>query len=213
MTQNPECAIFVDGRELYFEFFDDYWSCWTGDGTHFLGKDGKLHFANRELGSADKLAKFSTREAAEQFARSVAARQLQNQGTSAATAKPFVRPEHCGASNEELECLGCGWKLGVVRHRGICGAESDYNDALARQPEQGDGWLPIDSAPKGCVTEDAGVRGSSEWFLGLRKDGDVRRIRRLPEMHGHAWADSDETFYVSEWFTHRQPLPKPPASP
>lgn len=38
----------------------------------------------------------------------------------------FIRPYLCGSSNEDLECLGCGWKLGYCRLNGICGAEEDH---------------------------------------------------------------------------------------
>ena len=32
---------------------------------------------------------------------------------------PGLRPEHCGFVNEDLECLGCGVKLGCVK-KGFC---------------------------------------------------------------------------------------------
>ncbi len=37
-----------------------------------------------------------------------------------------MRPYLCGSSDEDLCCLGCGWKLGVCRTRNICGFEK-YN--------------------------------------------------------------------------------------
>lgn len=35
-----------------------------------------------------------------------------------------MRPDGCGRSNEDLECLGCGYKLGAIR-RGTCPADVD----------------------------------------------------------------------------------------
>ena len=72
-------------------------------------------------------------------------------------------------------------------------------------------WKPIETAPKGEITEDVGNRGSSEWFLGLNIAGDIRKIRRLPEMHSFTWIDGENTHYAAEWFTHWMPLPTPPA--
>lgn len=39
--------------------------------------------------------------------------------------EPEVSPENCGRSNEDLECLGCGHKLGEIGHRRLSG-ELDY---------------------------------------------------------------------------------------
>ncbi|QEH36565.1 hypothetical protein OJF2_51490 [Aquisphaera giovannonii] len=75
-----------------------------------------------------------------------------------------------------------------------------------------DGWQPIETAPKGEITEDVGCRGVSEWFIGLQSDGDVRKIRRLPTMHSYDFADTEQVYYAASWFTHWMPLPKPPAA-
>lgn len=83
---------------------------------------------------------------------------------------------------------------------------SDKADLLAAAEQLE--WRPMDSAPKGCVTEDAGCRGSSEWFLGLREDGDIRTIKRLPDIYSHTWCDRDETWYTNEWFVAWHPLPE-----
>ncbi|WP_127524645.1 hypothetical protein [Mesorhizobium sp. Z1-4] len=77
----------------------------------------------------------------------------------------------------------------------------------------GAGWQPIDTAPKGCVTEDAGCRGNSEWFLGrtakkFRKIGTapIVVIRRRPWPQEDRWADNGETHYVPDYFDAWMPL-------
>ncbi|MGB6084991.1 hypothetical protein, partial [Parvibaculum sp.] len=81
------------------------------------------------------------------------------------------------------------------------------------------GWRPIDTAPKGVVTEDAGCRGASEWFL-ARPSEHYRRhgaapmvvIRRRPWPQDDSWSDNGETFYVPAYFDGWQPLPTPPVN-
>ncbi len=73
-------------------------------------------------------------------------------------------------------------------------------------------WQPIESAPVGDPATDVGVRESSEWFLGLRKDGHILKIRRASNVVGHDWEDFDHTYYTNidePWFTHWTPLTDP----
>jgi hypothetical protein len=71
-------------------------------------------------------------------------------------------------------------------------------------------WQPIETAPKGLPSEDVGCRDASEWFLGLRKDGQVWEIQRRGWPQDDGWRDRDDTTYTPEWFTHWMPLPQPP---
>lgn len=71
------------------------------------------------------------------------------------------------------------------------------------------GWRPIAEAPKGIFGE-ALVRESSEWFIGLLKTGEIRKVRRLPESYAHQWADREETYYAREWLVAWMPIPDAP---
>lgn len=46
------------------------------------------------------------------------------------------RPAHCGRSNEDLECLGCGYKLGVIGRRRRNG-EPEYCPGETRKTAAG----------------------------------------------------------------------------
>ncbi|MDF3904652.1 hypothetical protein [Paracoccus sp. AS002] len=77
-------------------------------------------------------------------------------------------------------------------------------------------WQPISSAPKGCITEDAGCRGPSEWFLG-RVSPEFRAgrppfivIRRKAWPQGHSWECAGEAWYVPRFFDAWRPLPTTP---
>jgi hypothetical protein len=69
-------------------------------------------------------------------------------------------------------------------------------------------WRPADTAPKGSIPWDCGYRGESEAFIGKLKNGDVRKIRRLPENYSHEWVDEERTYYASDWLIHWMPLPE-----
>lgn len=75
-----------------------------------------------------------------------------------------------------------------------------------------DGWLPIESAPKGELTESVGCRGSSERFLGLHKSGEIMIIRRLPTMHSYDFSNDCDDYWTANNFIGWQPLPAPPKS-
>lgn len=77
-------------------------------------------------------------------------------------------------------------------------------------------WQPISSAPKGCITEDVGCRGPSEWFLG-RVSPEFRAgrppfivIRRKAWPQGHSWECAGEAWYVPRFFDAWRPLPTTP---
>lgn len=79
-------------------------------------------------------------------------------------------------------------------------------------------WQPIETAPKGCVTEDAGCRGSSEWFFGrtsaeFRKQGAAPFvvIRRRAWPQEDSWECNGEANYVPGYFDGWAPLHSPTA--
>lgn len=98
----------------------------------------------------------------------------------------------------------------------------DRLDRMAVEIEQhlahrkAEAWQPISSAPKGCITEDAGCRGPSEWFLG-RVSPEFRAgrppfivIRRKAWPQGHSWECAGEAWYVPRFFDAWRPLPTTP---
>lgn len=64
----------------------------------------------------------------------------------------------------------------------------------------GDGWLPIESAPK----------DGSE-FLAVRSNGSGYEVARWSEAE-ELFFDTSSQFIVPEWLSHWQPLPTPPAA-
>jgi hypothetical protein len=93
-----------------------------------------------------------------------------------------------------------------------CAAAADMIEALAS-------WRDIKDAPKGCITEDVGCRGQSEWFIG-RVARQYRQgrppfivIRRRAWPQEDSWSCAGETCYVPEFFDAWMPLPAPPVQP
>ena len=80
-------------------------------------------------------------------------------------------------------------------------------------------WRDISTAPEGCITEDVGCRGPSEWFLGKvstefragRPPFIVVRRRAWPQED--SWECAGEAFYVPRFFSAWRPLPAPPSTP
>lgn len=90
-----------------------------------------------------------------------------------------------------------------------------YNTLLYARPQSAavrDGWQPIKTAPKGEVTEDAGCRGASEWFLGrvapkyaaFRPPYIVIRRRAWPQED--SWSCAGEADYVPAFFDAWAPI-------
>jgi hypothetical protein len=83
-------------------------------------------------------------------------------------------------------------------------------------PEPTGRWQPIETAPKGCITEDVGCRGVSDWFLGrVAKPYRAGRppfivIRRRAWPQGDSWTCADETHYVPDFFDGWLPLAAAP---
>lgn len=67
-------------------------------------------------------------------------------------------------------------------------------------------WLPMDSAPKGVPTENAGCRGSSRWFEARVSERyraanlGTHVIRRRAWPQEDSWEDRDQTFFVPDFF-------------
>ena len=110
-------------------------------------------------------------------------------------------------------CDGTGVDLydGTAHDCQVCsGRGTTPVDGVGAEPVA---WQPIDTAPKGCVTEDAGCRGESEWFFGrvsseFRKHGAAPFvvIRRRAWPQEDSWADNGETHYVPRYFDAWAPL-------
>lgn len=66
-------------------------------------------------------------------------------------------------------------------------------------------WQPVETAPKGLPTENAGERGDSQWFVGLLKDGTSAKVRRLWSGHTYEWSDDQETYYSKDWLIGWKP--------
>ncbi len=75
-------------------------------------------------------------------------------------------------------------------------------------------WQPIDTAPKGHVTESAGCRGASDWFkariakidIGDPDHSQIIRRRAWPQEDG--WEDREQSTYSPDYFDAWQPLTK-----
>lgn len=72
-------------------------------------------------------------------------------------------------------------------------------------------WQPIETAPKGHVTENAGCRGASDWFRARvsakYKDANPGEfiVRRRAWPQGDSWQDRDKTNFAHDFFDAWQP--------
>ena len=74
-------------------------------------------------------------------------------------------------------------------------------------------WQPMDTAPKGRITENVGCRGSSEWFRARVSEKyraanpDSLIVRRRAWPQDDRWEDMDGTNYVPTFFDAWQTPP------
>lgn len=80
-------------------------------------------------------------------------------------------------------------------------------------PAEPVGWQTMEKAPEGCVTDDVGCRGNSEWFLGriapkYRNRGSSRYhvIHRRCWPNEDSWEDVYETHFSSDYFDAWKPI-------
>ena len=85
---------------------------------------------------------------------------------------------------------------------------------LAPLPYMSD-WQPMETAPKGHVTESVGCRSTSDWFEGRVSApyyGDHNpgtfTIRRRAWPQDDGWQDQDETTFAPDFFDGWRPLPQ-----
>lgn len=103
-----------------------------------------------------------------------------------------------------VECELCG---------GLMQKEVDFLRSLKPLVEAGERtkWQPIESAPKGYPS----LEQPSEWFLAAGKPGprgaNIAVIRRVFGVGFGPWVCTGDAYYKSDFFTHWQPLPAPPA--
>jgi len=77
-------------------------------------------------------------------------------------------------------------------------------------------WQPIETAPPGSVTEDAGCRGNSVWFLAKTNQKKYKFAAPMIVIHRRAWPHEDswscggDADYAPDYFTHWMNLPEPP---
>lgn len=75
-------------------------------------------------------------------------------------------------------------------------------------------WRPIETAPRGSVSDHVGCRGESEWFSALVvRTGAVHTVRRRAWPQGDHWQDKNGTIYSAAYFDLWQPLPDGPEQP
>lgn len=106
-----------------------------------------------------------------------------------------------------------GWRPAPsVEGLGALRPEDRASVPTEREDGPSDHWLPMDTAPLGCITENVGCRGDSEWFLGRPAEQYRRQappfvvIKRRGWPNEDSWACHGGAYYVPSYFDAWKPL-------